>query len=95
MDVVGVAVFRVQHQRQFFVQPLQRQPVFGIDAGRAQDADPAMASRLAAEAPQAPFGIHPPRRPRRLCRRAARLADPRAAAVAIDAAGTDVHQLAW
>jgi hypothetical protein len=68
VDVVGVAVFGVQHQRQFFVQPLQRQPVAGIDARRAQDADAAMASRLAAEAPQAPFGIHPPCRPRRLRR---------------------------
>jgi hypothetical protein len=85
----------VEHQRQAALQAFQGQPVAGVDARRAQDADAAKATVAAAEAAQARFGIDAPCRARRLCVGGPGFRDQRAAAVAIDAAGADVDDAPW
>ena len=90
VDMVGVAVVAGDQRRGAALDAFQRQAIGSINPRCAQDAH-LHPQRLAPGA-QLAFGIDPPHRAAVHRRHRPRLGHPVAAAVAIHAAGADIHQ---
>ncbi len=93
VNVVGIHVLGGDQRWHRLLQARQRQPVGGVDAGRAQDADGDAAARP--PGPQPAFGIDAALRPRVGRQAGPGLVDPGAGAIAIDARGAYVDQATW
>jgi len=90
VDVVGVDIVGGTERRRALLQAFNRQAVFRIDAGRAQDRQ----ARTGAPGPvaQGGFRIHPAPRAGVLWLHRVRLVHPFALAIAVHATGTDINE---
>ena len=92
MDVAGKHVVLGIQGGRTFTQPGQRQAIGGINARNTQNADAYAGS---SQATTMRFGRHATRGAGRCGTPGPGFIDPRARAIAVDPAGTDVHKSLW
>ena len=98
VDVVAPGILGGEQGRQSLAQAFERQPVGGVNAGRAQNADAHAAPPApVGQAPlaQAALGIDAAHGALALRPARARLVDQRPGAIAVNSGRADVDQLPW